>query len=101
MVAFKILRNPDSVGVGFGIGSALNTSFASSKTFTGSISVGSDTALITGGAHFQQVLVTDGTTTIDEEGAVTLDKGNTIGITGKTDGVAQAGVTVFGYLESD
>lgn len=101
LVAFKILRNPGAASPGFSIGSALNSAFGSTKNYTGSVRIGLDNGSFGGGAHFGQVLVTDGATTINEEGAVTLNKGNTIGITGKTDGVAQVGITIFGYLESD
>jgi len=101
LVAFKFLRNPGAASPGFTAGSALNSAFGSTKSFAGSVNIGLDAGSFGGGAHFGQVLVTDGAASVDEEGAVTLNKGNTIGITGKTDSVAQVGVTVFGYLESE
>ncbi len=100
LVAFKFYRNPGVASPGFTVGSAINTSFASSITYTGSVRIGLDTGSFSNGALFGQVLVTDGHTSVNEAGAITLNKGNTIGITGKTDGVAQVGVTIFGYLES-
>jgi len=99
LVAFKIFRNPGVASPGFLAGSALNSAFGSSKSFIGSVRIGLDTGSFGDGALFGQVLVTDGAISVNEEGAVTLDKGDTIGITGKTDAVAQVGITVFGYLE--